>query len=822
MKAPIDSARTANAPMPPRAALPPLALAGEPARDIGADGETPQMGALEFAVYRETWRASFAYRGHQAIMAKRREAEVTARLAREQAVKAAAASLRLSGRQVDRRQLEERIDTLQSRSAAEKKEFPEKLTAPMPGRIAVALGFARLFDERPALLASVRSASPVILVDAGDPETLARLRSVWQDILFPEGAKVGVGDKLTQADSRETYSAISFVGAEPVGAKETEIDDAALFAVQLALPVFGFSLGAECLPKPLLSAASERIRLPAPDGATITRVIRIVTGRPCRDVLPEDVVQAIGLHELVLAVRFDRTPSECLAHLRELAARKRKKRESRDLSLDQLHGLDAAVSWAKSAMRDFEAWRAGDIEWDAVAHSVVLDGPTGTGKTTFARVFAAEMKLPLTVGSLAKWQSSGEAHLGHLLRAMRRDFAEARAQAPSVIFIDEVDSFPVRTSVKHSHRDYVVEVVNGFLEQLDSLADSNRGVFILAASNDVARCEPAILRSGRLSRVIRIGYPTPEELERMYRVRLGGDLETEGLRELSLLSVGCTGADVERIVNDARRLARSQERSLILDDLEMAVVGSSETYPDEALYRHAVHEAGHAFVAVHHFGPDGIQAVLSRRGRSTGSVWRMAMGWSAGTYPELARELEVILAGRCAEELLLGSAGQGAGGVDGSDLQIGTRLAAALVGSVGHAGPHPLLYLGARHETDAVLASPYLRVAVHREMAAADARARVLLESNKETLVGIANCLKSERTLSGAEIAALMKFSNGGGFRDPAAGRDPRPAPAFDLVPAAPSSGPGVVPAPDPERGSYEETPPAPGMLAGGAERSEE
>ncbi|MEH2470620.1 AAA+ superfamily predicted ATPase [Nitrobacteraceae bacterium AZCC 2161] len=82
-----------------------------------------------------------------------------------------------------------------------------------------------------------------------------------------------------------------------------------------------------------------------------------------------------------------------------------------------------------------------------------------------------------------------EPTLGHLLRAMRQDFDAARAQAPCVMFIDEIDSFPDRAGVQHAHRDYVVEVVNGLLEQIDGIA-GREGVIVIGASNK------APLRSG--------------------------------------------------------------------------------------------------------------------------------------------------------------------------------------------------------------------------------------------------------------------------------------------------------------------------------------
>src|ERR1700755_1407642 len=98
---------------------------------------------------------------------------------------------------------------------------------------------------------------------------------------------------------------------------------------------------------------------------------------------------------------------------------------------------------------------------------------------------------------------------------MRQDFEEARANVPSCVFIDEIDSFPIRAGVTHSHRDNVVEVVNALLAEVDGIKGRD-GVLFIGASNEIARCEPALLRAGRLERIVRIGLPSATELELMF------------------------------------------------------------------------------------------------------------------------------------------------------------------------------------------------------------------------------------------------------------------------------------------------------------------
>ena len=300
--------------------------------------------------------------------------------------------------------------------------------------------------------------------------------------------------------------------------------------------------------------------------------------------------------DLIVAIRFDRTPVECMEELRRLAAAKQNLKSGRNIVLDDLHGMDEAVRWARELKMDLDAWRRGELPWSALSAGVCLVGPPGTGKTFFAQTLSAFLssgsyRVPLIECSLSQWQSADDAHLGHLLRAMRRDFEQARAKAPSVLFIDEIDSFADRSKVKHAHADYVVEVVNGLLAQLDGAA-SREGIVCVGASNDIGRCDPAILRPGRFGKIVRINLPTDQELERMFRVRLNGQLAKADLSEISMLALGSTGAEVERITNNALRSARHAGRGLALSDLRGAIVGNDDRTAVD-LEIAAIHEAGH-------------------------------------------------------------------------------------------------------------------------------------------------------------------------------------------------------------------------------------
>jgi ATP-dependent Zn protease len=719
------------------------------------------MGPLELAAYKSDWKASRAYLRHVEEVASRRELEAAAQAAQEEIMKSAGTKrARAAGDGAGK--------TSRSGFAALRKSIPDNdeddgvperdVEAPTPGRVAARLLLARLFDRNPTVMEAFRAASPVVIVDVPDRAMHSRIAHQWKDVLALTKLRLVDFSRLSDGTKREDFDAIYAVYNNALSQTDRgAADNRAFAAVQLALPILAITPSAEShLSKVLLDAAAHRLVLPPVDAALINSVISIVCGKPCRDVIPDQTAAAIGLHELLLAVRFDRTPAQCAEMLLQLVAAKTAKRGSRELSLDELHGLDEAVAWAKSTIVDLEAWRRGEIGWDAIDAGVVLDGPAGTGKTTFAKVAADAMGLPLITATLAKWQASGEAHLGHLLRAMRKDFDEARSKENgAVVFVDELDSFPNRADLTHRHKDYVIEVVNGFIEQLDGLQGRQKIIYI-AATNDVRRCDPAIVRAGRLNRIISVRLPGPPDIEKMMRVRLRGDLKDEALEEMSLLAIGSTGADVERIIKDARRQARQEERPLSITDVRRAILGRKEELSPQELERAAIHEAGHIILAVLHGGPEDIHAIVAGSRRTSGFVLSKDREPSAGTLDEYRLVLQGLLAGRAAEEVELSAAGSGASGSQTSDLAQATRIAGALVGSLGHAGPHPLLYLGEQHQTDVIMDHAYLRSAAHQELAAALEEAKRILVEHRGALKEVAARLRARGRIDGHEVEQII------------------------------------------------------------------
>jgi cell division protease FtsH len=690
------------------------------------------MGPLELAVYRKACKASFRH------------------------------VRRLAANAAEKRQKPEtpQADTAH-RSALARAEDPvmarERVEAPTPGRIAANLLLARLFDRNPAVMAALRNETPVVLVDVPDPLLFARVARQWKDALSFDRLHFVKFDSISDSMQRNDCAGISLVTGDTITPRDRPALDARAFAaIQLALPILAITPSADTyLSSVLLDAATTRLTLPPIDPSLIERTIRIVTGKRCDLKIPGDILSEVGLRELLLSVRFDRAPQDCVERLIGLVAKKKGARGSHVLTLDELHGLDEAVAWAKSTVADIEAWRRGEIPWDAIDRGMVLNGPAGTGKTTLARAFGLASGLPVFEFSYSRWQGAGDGHLGHFLREMQRDFREARAKQPAVVYCDELDSFADRDQVKHDNKEYIVSVVNAMLEMVSGTTDQ-RLIFI-GCSNDVTRCDPALIRAGRFNRVIEVGLPSHVDLGKIFRIRLRGSLASESIGEIALLALGSTGADVERIVSDARRAARQERRKMTINDLRVAI-GGRQDLSQETLHRTAVHEAGHIILSVLHNGPSDVHAVVGAgRGRA-GMVASYGSNYVSGTADECHRALQILLAGRAAEEIVFDDGGgNGVGGSERSDLASATRIAAAMAGSYGLSGPHPLVYVADHSATERLIEHRYMRVAVQAELSKALREAKGLLLRHHAALEKVADRLRRDHTIDGFEVERIMR-----------------------------------------------------------------
>jgi SpoVK/Ycf46/Vps4 family AAA+-type ATPase len=453
--------------------------------------------------------------------------------------------------------------------------------------------------------------------------------------------------------------------------------------------------------------------------------------------------------------RRGRSASAALARLQGLSTQPGASRK-----LVPLASYGEAGKWGMKLKSDIQGWRAGQLDWADLDKGVLLYGPPGTGKTSFAASLAVECGAHLVPTSLSKWQSHG--HLGDLLKSMRIDFAEARENAPSILLIDEIDSVGDRRAFSGDNKNYCIEVVNALLEALDGVAN-RQGVVVVASTNFPEALDPALLRSGRLETHVQMKRPNLEERTQIlhfYLPALGSPKEfSEVARHLN----GKTGADLEHLTRKAKQQARDANRDPRIEDLWDAVPKQSGLTDDER-WRVCVHEAAHA-VITELSGLGHVTCVEVFDDIHDNVEVHDALGRTASDCPIPAIktddwyrwDIAINLAGMAAEELVFGNRSTTAGGSRGSDVPSATQTAAEMVARFG-LGRRLVVFPDEidRPVYQVVEDVPQLRAEINGILDKEYARAKTLLEAERDTVIALARALKEERRLEGERLEALL------------------------------------------------------------------
>ncbi|MCH4539452.1 AAA family ATPase [Ochrobactrum sp. A-1] len=426
-------------------------------------------------------------------------------------------------------------------------------------------------------------------------------------------------------------------------------------------------------------------------------------------------------------------------------------------TLDDLFGLGAAGDWGRDLAIDLSDWKAGEISWSEVDRGILLHGAPGTGKTTFAAALARTCGVELVVASYAQWQSKG--HLGDLLKAMRASFDEARKKAPCILFIDEFDSAGDRDSGASGNESYDTKAINGLLECLDGAAGRN-GVVVVGATNNVDKVDAALRRPGRLDKAIEIPLPDAEARTGILRYHLKNDLDGVDLEPIVSRSQGMAGAWLEALVRNARRTARRARRELKIEDL-MAALPARAQMPAEALARSAVHEAGHAIIAIEYEKEidyaEVCREVLSDSGEFNGgcvAIIRPPSEIYLRTKSQVLTMVRHLLGGLAAEEIVFGDKGDGGW----SDLKEATFWCARMWLSTGQ--QDQLIFL-AETEVEPVIsalkARPDIQKKVETLLQECMSEVKTIIERRRDDVRKLANSLIEKGRLTGDEISQLLK-----------------------------------------------------------------
>lgn len=324
-----------------------------------------------------------------------------------------------------------------------------------------------------------------------------------------------------------------------------------------------------------------------------------------------------------------------------------------------------------------------------IPKGVLLEGAPGTGKTLLAKAIAGEANVPFFSISGSDFV---EMFVGVGASRVRDLFAEAKKNAPCIVFIDEIDAVARRrgTGMGGGH-DEREQTLNQMLVEMDGFG-TNEGIIVMAATNRVDILDPAILRPGRFDRKITVSPPDVGGREEILNVHAKNKPLSEdvNLKQVAQTTAGFTGADLENLLNESAIHAAKENRSFIKqDDIKKAFIKvgigaekKSRIISDKEKKITAYHEAGHAILF--HVLPD-VGPVY------TVSIIPTGLGAAGYTMPlperdemfntkgRMLQDIMVSLGGRIAEEIIFDDVTTGAS----SDIKKATKVARAMVTKYG-------------------------------------------------------------------------------------------------------------------------------------------
>lgn len=457
-----------------------------------------------------------------------------------------------------------------------------------------------------------------------------------------------------------------------------------------------------------------------------------------------------------------RSASESVSVARRLVdAQKRAAASEKDMgpTLDDLHGLGAAGDWGRDLAIDLADWKSGAISWTDIDRGILISGAPGTGKTTFAAALARTCGVKLIATSMAQWQATG--HLGDYLKAMRKSFDEARKSAPCILFVDEFDSAGDRANDKSDNGDYNVKAINGLLECLDGVA-GREGVVVVGATNAPEKIDAALRRPGRLDKTVEIPLPDDAARDGILRFHLKQNLVGSDLSVVVQRTAGMSGAWLEDVVRQGKRLARRQRRELEVSDLVAALPELVAIAP-ETLRVITTHEAGHAVI----FLENGLQlhsARISKHAEASSNsffggvvsaVQRNDSLYLRSKTENLSR-VRQLLGGLAAEDLFFKQRSDGGT----SDLKEATYLLARMEMVTGQC--ERLIYL-ADSDYESVFAMlkmrPDIQKSVEQTLQQCMLEAKEIVERRRADVQKIAAALLKNEFLTGDDINVLLSPS---------------------------------------------------------------
>ena len=407
-----------------------------------------------------------------------------------------------------------------------------------------------------------------------------------------------------------------------------------------------------------------------------------------------------------------------------------------------------------------------------IPKGVLMVGPPGTGKTLLARAIAGEAVVPFFHISGSEFV---EMFVGVGASRVRDLFNKAKQHAPAIVFVDEIDAVGRQRGAGigggHDERE---QTLNQILVEMDGFSNETN-IIVIAATKRLDVLDPALLRPGRFARKVIVDLPDVRGREAILKIHSRGKpiAAQVDLSDLSRLTAGFSGADLENLMNEAAIFAARRSRTEIepvdfqdaFDRIVMGPERKSRVLSEEDKELTAYHEAGHAIVSFNLLYTDPVQKVtIIPRGRAGGYVMSLPEDRLAQTREQFEDQIAFAFGGRAAEEIFFGRITTGAA----SDLQQATRIARAMVMHYGMSDSLGLRTFGEQQGSiflgrDMTYGRDYSEDAaksideeVTRILDSNYERSKQIVIDNKDKLVELAKTLMTVETLDREDFEGLM------------------------------------------------------------------
>ncbi|KAJ8396817.1 hypothetical protein AAFF_G00014160 [Aldrovandia affinis] len=468
------------------------------------------------------------------------------------------------------------------------------------------------------------------------------------------------------------------------------------------------------------------------------------------------VLLLVGLYGLsktpFLSVRF-RTTSGLDAALDPV--------QMKNVTFEHVKGVEEAKNELQEVVEFLRNPQKFTVLGGKLPKGILLVGPPGTGKTLLARAVAGEADVPFYYASGSEFD---EMFVGVGASRIRNLFREAKASAPCVIFIDELDSVGGKRVESPMHP-YSRQTINQLLAEMDGFKP-NEGVIVIGATNFPEALDNALVRPGRFDMQVTVPMPdvkgrTEILLWYLKKIKVDSAVEAE---IIARGTVGFSGAELENLVNqaalkaavDGKDMVTMKELEFSKDKILMGPERRSVLIDKKNKTITAYHESGHAIVA--YYTKDAMpinKATIMPRGPTLGHVSMLPEDdrWSE-TRSQLLAQMDVSMGGRVAEELIFGKEFITTGA--SSDFDGATKIAKMMVTRFGMSDK-----LGVMTYTDLSKQSPETQAAIEQEVRAllkdSYERARSILKTYNKEHKNLANALLTYETLDAREIQTVLE-----------------------------------------------------------------